>query len=491
MRGRTGLFKRVVSLAVTMSVLLSIGVTVHASSFYKGEVKINTMYDPAQQGGGYEYYGPDFYFTFTPTYTGDFNFNIRKSHPSDPTGRVSVYTGMSGEGAGFYDEVACWDITQTDFTPDTCHTLTLQNDTTYYIRFYAQSGYPAFAFYMDDTSHSFCHVTFHSSDVPGGSDEEVAECDLSRGYSSYLPNVNFTSRENQRVAGWSLEAGGELLYRAGDLITIGADQEPFNLYAVWGDRLSFNINEGTGDAIPDTGILSGDVVTLPECSWTKNGAAFVGWSLNADGTGTRYYPGDIFNFTEPTTFYAQYEGQASYEPLYQLSADANKMYLDIYVPYFNNSSSTALYLDNEVQDPYRRGVVVDSKTYDVYSISCPARCMTVPHTVEIRYGDSVLFTGSISVRSYLRSIINSSSSSDKQKDAARAMLRYGAAAQIYFDGLTEGDPSIANYEIRGAEISSLANMTIWQEHDLDFILWTPQHQPQGTNTTEHIVMLIM
>ena len=462
MRGRIGLFKRVVSLAITMSVLLSVGMTVHAGSSYcVGEIVGNKVYEV----NAYDDYNHDFYYYLTPVYSGIYTFYISKTASDYSDGQVTIYTEMSGYGDGFSGEVACWNINTAD-RPGTRFQIILQRNTTYYFRFHKEgSNYPGYYFYMtpDESRPVWCNVTMYANNVQPGEEEATREFKLARGFSSVLdPNPFPAQEEGLAFAGWSTTRGGDLIYRDRELVSIGENQETLDLYAVWGERLSFNINGGTGDAIPDTGILPGEVVILPECSWTKNGAAFAGWSLNADGTGVRYYPGDIFDFTGPTTFYAQYEGQSSYDPLYQLSADANQMYLNIYVPYVD-SYATTLYLDNRAQTPSQRAVVVGSKTYDVYLLSCPARCMADTHTIEIRYGDSVLFTGSISVRSYLRSIINSSSTTDNQKNAARAMLRYGAAAQLYFqypEGVTEDDPRIANYGIEGAEISSLANMSV-------------------------------
>ena len=463
MRDRTGLFKRIVSLVIAMSVLFSVGMAVSADSTFIEDIKIGVRYFP---GDGKFTYGSDFYLTYTPGYTGNFIFNIKKASSDSDDGLVTIYRSMTGSGTGFGDVVAQWEITESsDYVP---HTVELTNNTKYYIRFFKEGAAPQYNFYMDDDpSHSFCDVTLHSN-VQGVADKTVQ---LARGYTSYLPACPFT-REGWSLIGWSDTEGGSVLYDDGDLISIAADQEPFDLYAVWGYTLHFDANGGSGDPMPDMVVREGETGYLPECSYTMEGASFVGWSTTADGsTSPHYYPGDPCNSSSSTSFYARYSNQPVYEPLYQLRANSDGAYLTIYALYYgeNMDFSPILYLNGVQQSISATDCWIGSKHYARYDFRCSAKDMTDVYTVQITFKDvngyeHTLFNGSISARSYLLSIINNSSSSPETRNAAMAMLRYGAAAQIYFDGITEDNPDIANYGVEGARMSTLADVTIPQQY---------------------------
>ena len=455
MRDRTGLFKRIVSLVIAMSVLFSVGMAVSANSTDLDYFQINTDY---HYGDGRPY-SSDFYLTYRPGYSGVFRLYVKKVGQDSDDGLVTVYKSMTGSGTDFSDEVAHCDVTSTDYVS---FDVELQNDTTYYFRFYKPDANPRYAFRLDPDAvpHSFCDVTLHSN-VQGIADTTV---ELARGYTSYLPACPFT-REGWRMIGWSDSEDGSVIYDDRGLISIAADRETLNLYAVWGYTLHFDANGGSGDPVPDYVVIPGEDVYLPNCTYTKDGATFVGWSTTQDGSGPRYFPGDPSRFTAPTTLYAQYSDRSGYEPLYQMSAENARVNVDIYVPQvvFDEDEGFVnpdFYWDGAVQIPAYDDVEIDGKLYDVYSLHCSARNMTGVHSVVITAEDDddvvhTLFTGSISVRSYLLAIINNSSSAPETRNAAIAMLRYGAAAQIYFDGISEDNPNIANYGVAGAEISSL------------------------------------
>jgi uncharacterized repeat protein (TIGR02543 family) len=70
-------------------------------------------------------------------------------------------------------------------------------------------------------------------------------------------------------------------------------------------------NTNTGGTVPSDGSSpynSGTSVTIlgNSGSLSKSGAVFAGWNTAADGSGTNYVGGDIFNITQNTTLYAQW-----------------------------------------------------------------------------------------------------------------------------------------------------------------------------------------
>ncbi|KAI0985766.1 hypothetical protein GJ496_006357 [Pomphorhynchus laevis] len=75
---------------------------------------------------------------------------------------------------------------------------------------------------------------------------------------------------------------------------------PITLYAKWSQnfyQIKFDSNTGIG-TMPDVNVNQGDTLALTRPSFTKEGYRFKNWNTKADGTGTSYQIGDLFN---PTT----------------------------------------------------------------------------------------------------------------------------------------------------------------------------------------------
>ena len=478
MRGKTNIFKHVLLVAVAVTVMLAVGMTVFAQdrTFYLGEVTmINVPYSATEN-----YNSNDYCYSYTAPHSGTFHISAIKNFSQYSDGRLTVYDGAVLEQddtiyADFsgYQQIASMDITKTSYTDEGATVdIVLTKGETYYIRVnYADPAAPHnnyFAFIVDPASVDWCAVNLYTN---RGTDEYVTQ-NIVHGYPTPLETRPFTdewyaSNSGLILAGWATSPDGAVVYADGAQITPAADQTSMDLYAVWYYALSFDANGGSGTQMPDMGIAPDVYVNLPDCTYTKDGSVFVFWSWEPDSAIRRLYPGDPYTTgmePGPVTLYAHYYQVDSYEPLYQLSADSDKLYLDIYVPYVGDMCPT-LFLDNVRQTPYRTGVVVEDKQYNVFSLTSDARCMTDTHELDIKMWGTPLFNQTISVRSYLQVLLNSGELSARYANAARAMLRYGAAAQLFFNypnGVAEGNYEIANYLAPGAAISTLNDYT-WNE----------------------------
>lgn len=144
----------------------------------------------------------------------------------------------------------------------------------------------------------------------------------------------------------------------------------------------------------------------------------------------------------------------AYSPLLVLRADSSKVYLDIRIPYVNGESPTVTWGGSAVALTPESG---DAPTYGYFTIDCAIKNMTDTKTLTVTYGGNQLYSGDISVASYLRYVITHYPNT-AYSNTAIALLRYGAAAQLVFDyptGVQENTPAIANYGIPEAQISTL------------------------------------
>ena len=67
----------------------------------------------------------------------------------------------------------------------------------------------------------------------------------------------------------------------------------------------FDSNGGEG-TMPSIAIDHAEQLSIPENKFTRSGYEFVCWNTKADGTGTRYYEGDMFSVGSDITLYAQW-----------------------------------------------------------------------------------------------------------------------------------------------------------------------------------------
>ena len=124
----------------------------------------------------------------------------------------------------------------------------------------------------------------------------------------YIKGSLFT-RENYKFLGWSLNPAGGFVLPEGFLIS--GLSGSLILYAQWEyqapPELGFSVtyNPGLGIGTPYKEYAnSSDQITLPLCSFTRQGFVFVGWNVKADESGQWYFPNDTITLTESINLYA-------------------------------------------------------------------------------------------------------------------------------------------------------------------------------------------
>ena len=117
--------------------------------------------------------------------------------------------------------------------------------------------------------------------------------------------------------GWNTKADG-----TGDSYTNGqivhnltaTNEETITLYARWGKRFTITFDGNgadEGSTMAQQAVFLGMNMALNTNTFTKSGYTFAGWNTQADGNGTFYADGSIFNATEDTTLYATWRQQQS------------------------------------------------------------------------------------------------------------------------------------------------------------------------------------
>lgn len=140
---------------------------------------------------------------------------------------------------------------------------------------------------------------------------------------SYAPGVTVTvanrggvTHETKGFRGWT---DGVNIYDPGETFEMGSSD--VTLTAVWTDKCTFayNGNGNTGGAIPSSGFYSdygaGAKITVLGNSGNlvKDGYAFEGWNIAADGSGTTTYKdGDVFTITSDITLFAKWRELSTY-----------------------------------------------------------------------------------------------------------------------------------------------------------------------------------
>ena len=131
-------------------------------------------------------------------------------------------------------------------------------------------------------------------------------------------------RTNYTFSNWNTAANGSgTSYSPGSTFTIIANT---TLYAEWTPVLytvTYNGNGNTGGTAPVDGSSpypSGSSVTVlgNTGSLEKGGYIFVGWNTKANGSGSKYGPGNTFTITADTTLYAEW-----LNVLYTVTYDGN------------------------------------------------------------------------------------------------------------------------------------------------------------------------
>lgn len=185
--------------------------------------------------------------------------------------------------------------------------------------FYASS----YAFYRSDTvtvSNSFgiprtVYISFDSASGSGN----MSSISLGVIPEVRLPANSFV-RTGYSFAGWSYTAGSSetLLPDTADVSLLPADATHITLYASWSANqytVSFDPNEGSGDAPSDLICSYDRGYDIPACSLSRSDHLFLGWNTEADGSGEYISPtGRIYNLSSSPdaqiSLYAQWEDES-------------------------------------------------------------------------------------------------------------------------------------------------------------------------------------
>ena len=142
-------------------------------------------------------------------------------------------------------------------------------------------------------------------------------------------------RENYTFLGWAAAPVGEVVYRAGDVISFTEGGTGI-LYAKWQENpkydytVTYNANFGEN---PDTRIDGESVrqvytesfgMEVDANGFARENYTFLGWNTAADGTGTAYAPGDRIQLTNDdnrAVLYAQWSEHPKYD--YKVRYNAN------------------------------------------------------------------------------------------------------------------------------------------------------------------------
>ena len=127
-------------------------------------------------------------------------------------------------------------------------------------------------------------------------------------------------REGYYFMGWNTEGVlNDNVLKSGDaFFGEGVSSE---LYAVWKPRtnkISFNLNGGSGTTPATISVLSGKNATIPKANVSRSNYWFLGWSTNKNATSATYKSDSKISVTKDTVLYAvwKYDG-------YILTFDAN------------------------------------------------------------------------------------------------------------------------------------------------------------------------
>ena len=143
------------------------------------------------------------------------------------------------------------------------------------------------------------------------------------GNSIFLPAAGYRDDSALLIAGgygdyWSSSLGSNYSYNAYylhfDSGNVGWDYSDRRYYGhsvrpvlcvgfTYGATFDSNGGEGT---MPSIAIDHAEQLSIPENKFTRSGYEFVCWNTKADGTGTRYYEGDMFSVGSDITLYAQW-----------------------------------------------------------------------------------------------------------------------------------------------------------------------------------------
>lgn len=161
-------------------------------------------------------------------------------------------------------------------------------------------------------------VNFYN-DLINGTMVKTIEVEIGTTFTQQQYNEAVTAlgtKEGYSFAGWFQNSDGSNPFYVGNSWPTGTG--PKGLYAKWTENDSKYTVKFDKNAADATGTMSAvewnanQMTNVPGCSYVRAGYSFIGWKLNANGTGAFYYEGDYANFSTlvvngEVTLYAMWE----------------------------------------------------------------------------------------------------------------------------------------------------------------------------------------
>ena len=161
-------------------------------------------------------------------------------------------------------------------------------------------------------------VNFYN-DLSNGTTVKTIEVEIGTAFTKEQYNEavkELGTKEGYSFAGWFQNSDGSNPFYVGNSWPSGNGAK--GLYAKWTENDSKYTVKFDKNAADATGTMSAvewnanQMTNVPGCSYVRAGYSFIGWKLNADGTGAFYYEGDYANFSTlvvngEVTLYAVWE----------------------------------------------------------------------------------------------------------------------------------------------------------------------------------------
>ena len=148
-------------------------------------------------------------------------------------------------------------------------------------------------------------VTYNGNGNTGGTVPTDANAYNSGDAVTVLGNTGALINTCYSFNGWNTAADGSgSSYIAGNTFNISSDTTLFAQWLATGNTVTFNSNGGTGTMPSQTDC---NPANLDSNTFTNSGFTFNSWNTAADGSGTSYADGAIYNFSSNITLYAQWD----------------------------------------------------------------------------------------------------------------------------------------------------------------------------------------
>ncbi len=219
---------------------------------------------------------------------------------------------------------------------------------------------------------------------------------------------------------------------------------------------TFTLPESYNSSTDKIYILAEDVHEGDDCLLTDYASELVEINIPTEAYDCVPYnrptyaaPGNIEYYTHEDKFYKMVDDsyieieqedtvipKLEMTPSMYVSADSSKLFINILIPIAKDYKidEYVVSLGNNAKE--LESVNIEGKDYGKLSVECAAKEMTDKFTLTILADNIEVYSKDISVKDYLDIIITAPEYA-KYRNAATAMLRYGASAQIYFGHNTD------------------------------------------------------